>query len=104
MVCALGSTMWHDLTEELDGHGRFQHGIASMLRRRRVGRLQLQPEEEVRRGRRERVLQPVGVRELGRHPHDRGRLPHGRQRLAEWPLRLSPDHEVSIDMLSRACM
>ena len=71
-----------------------------MLRRWRGGHLQLQPEEEMRRGGCKCVLEPVVVRELGRHPHDRGRLPHGGERLAERPLRFSPNHEVIIEMVN----
>ena len=74
-----------------------------MLWRWRGGHVQLQPEEEVRRGRRKRVLEPIVVRQLGRHPHDRSRLPHGRERLAEWPLRFSPNPEVIVEMVNCVC-
>lgn len=77
---------------------RFQHGFASMLRRGRAGQLQLQPEEEVWRAGRKRVLQPVVVRELGRHPHDWSCIQEGRRWLVEWPVCWTPDSQVIIEI------
>jgi hypothetical protein len=82
---------------------RFQHGFASVLRRRRAGQLQLQPEEEVWRAGRERVLQPVVVRELGWHPHDRSCVQKGRRWLVEWPVCSAPNSQVMIE-ITRLCV